>query len=174
MFSVIFLHSFSGHLTDQSARKTGSLIFLFTLSSRGRVLLVTRLSALALFYRQSNGTWREGGSKMVIMRPENMWPKCEVREAQSHFSLGDDFGEAHKALVCLCSYPLLWVPSPTLAVWQLTVLKVFTHQKDNEEVHDHCYPPALLTLHRVAWHLLIEEMCSLISPWVFSEVGGNP
>lgn len=112
MFSVIFLHSFSGHLTDQSARKTGSLIFLFTLSSRGRVLLVTRLSALALFYRQSNGTWREGGSKMVIMRPENMWPKCEVREAQSHFSLGDDFGEAHKALVCLCSYPLLLGPLP--------------------------------------------------------------
>lgn len=47
---------------------------------------------------------------MVIMRPENTWPKCEVREAQSDFSLGDDFGEALKVLVRLCSYPLLWVP----------------------------------------------------------------
>lgn len=51
---------------------------------------------------------------MVIMRPENTWPKCELREAQSDFSLGDDFGEAHKALICLCSYRLiLWSPPNT-------------------------------------------------------------
>lgn len=60
--------------------------------------------------------------------------------------------------------PLLWVPSPTLAVPLMTGLKPVIIQKDQH------YQSALLTVHRVAGPLSLKKMRSLLSSWAFSEV----
>lgn len=130
--------------------------------------LATGFGALVFLYRQNNFLSTTGNSKMLSQTPKDTWPKRTTEGLRAPplwvMTLEKSLKtwQAWTALTC----PLLWVPSPTLAVPLMTGLKTVIIQKDQH------YRSALLTVHRVAGPLSIKKMCSLLSSWAFSEVVG--
>lgn len=90
--------------------------------------------------------------------------KEDHRGAQSASSLGDDSGEILEDLASLNSLHMSPCSGSPPQHWQVHWWLDF--QKDQH------YKSALLSVHRVAGPLSIKKICSLLSSWAFSEMGG--